>query len=275
MPGSNARALEKARELPADCVILDLEDAVAPEAKAMAREQVAQAIAAGGFGHREVVARINGLETEWGTDDVAALAKAGADAILLPKAESPEQLSDLRQQLRTAGAPDGLALWAMAETPRGVLDLDKICTAPDLEVIVMGTSDLAKELRITPDAARSGLLHAIGHCLLTSRAHGLDILDGVHLGIDDDAAFRAACEQGHALGFDGKTLIHPRQIATANEVFGISDARAAEAEALLDAWHQARASGAGVAVHNGKLVEQLHVDEAERILALHKAASNI
>lgn len=274
MPGSNARALEKARELAADCMILDLEDAVAPEAKEEARNLIVAAVEKGGYGNREIIIRINSLETEWGEKDAAAVAAAGADAILLPKVETRNQLIKLHEILAENGAPEHLSLWAMAETPRGIIDLDDICAAPHLAAIVMGTSDLAKEMRVAPNGDRIGLLGALNHCLITARAHGLDILDGVHLGIDDDAAFRAACVQGHELGFDGKTLIHPRQIATTNEVFGVSDADAQEAEALLDTWQQARAAGQGVAVHKGKLVEQLHVDEAERILALHQAALN-
>jgi len=273
MPGSNARALEKARELQADCMIFDLEDAVAPEAKAMARAQVAAAVREGGYGNREIVIRINALDTEWGEDDLQEIATAGASAVLLPKVESPEQLVVLQEKLIAAGAPENQKLWLMAETPRGILDLDAICHAPHLEVVVMGTSDLAKMLRVAPDGSRSGLLGALSHSVTTARAHGLDILDGVHLGVNDDAAFRAACVQGHELGFDGKTLIHPRQIATTNEVFGISEAQAIEAEAVLESFRQARAAGEGVAVHNGKLVEQLHVDEAERILALYQTTS--
>ena len=273
MPGSNARALEKARELQADCMIFDLEDAVAPEAKSMARAQVAAAVREGGYGNREIVIRINALDTEWGEDDLQEIATAGASAVLLPKVESPEQLVVLQEKLIAAGAPENQKLWLMAETPRGILDLDAICHAPHLEVVVMGTSDLAKMLRVAPDGSRSGLLGALSHSVTTARAHGLDILDGVHLGVNDDAAFRAACVQGHELGFDGKTLIHPRQIATTNEVFGISEAQAIEAEAVLESFRQARAAGEGVAVHNGKLVEQLHVDEAERILALYQTTS--
>jgi len=273
MPGSNARALEKAKELDADCMIFDLEDAVAPEAKETARTQVAAAVRAGGFGEREIVIRINSLDTEWGEADVAAIASCGAHAVLLPKVESAEQLTTLLAALVAAGAPADQKLWLMAETPRGILNLDDICHSPQLAAVVMGTSDLAKMLRVAPDGPRTGLLNALSHSVTAARAHGLDILDGVHLGIDDDAAFRAACDQGRELGFDGKTLIHPRQIATTNAVFGVSKAQAIEAEAVLESFKQARAAGQGVAVHNGKLVEQLHVDEAERILALYTTTS--
>ena len=272
MPGSNARALEKARNLDADGLILDLEDAVAPEAKELARQQVANALAAGGYGTRELIVRVNGLDTPWGADDLAALATAGADAILLPKVETRHQLIEARERLIAAGGASQQKFWMMAETPRGILDMDDICAAPGLTVIVMGTSDLGKELRVSTGHPRIGLIGALSHSILVARAHGLDILDGVYPGIAADADFLASCEQGLELGFAGKTLIHPSQIAMANEVFGISAAQAAHAEALLVAWQQARAAGEGVAVHDGKLIEQLHIDEANRILALHQAA---
>jgi len=274
MPGSNARALEKARELPADGLILDLEDAVAPEAKAVARDQVCAAVREGGYGNREVVIRINGLDTPWGKDDIAAVARAGADAILLPKTETRNQLITLRDKVIEAGAREHQKLWMMAETPRGIIDLDEICAAPGLTAVIMGTSDLGKELRVSTAGSRQGLKFALSHSVLVARAHGLDIIDGVYPDIDANAEFRAACEQGKELGFDGKTLIHPRQIAVTNEVFGISEAEATHADAVLSAWRQARDAGEGIAVHDGKLIEQLHADEAERILTLYKAASN-
>jgi citrate lyase subunit beta/citryl-CoA lyase len=272
MPGSNTRALEKARTLDADVLILDLEDAVAPESKTLARQQVISAITAGGYGNREIIVRINALDTPWGADDIDALAPAATNGILLPKVETRQQLIDARQRLIAAGGPAHQRFWMMAETPRGILDLDDICAAPGLSCIVMGTSDLGKELRVSNNQPRAGLVSALSHSILVARAHGLDILDGVYPGIDADADFLASCEQGLELGFSGKTLIHPRQIAIANEVFGISTAQAAHAGAMLAAWQQARNAGEGVAVHDGKLIEQLHVDEANRILALHQAA---
>jgi citrate lyase subunit beta/citryl-CoA lyase len=273
MPGSNARALEKARDLPADGLILDLEDAVAPDAKDLAREQVRAAVSEGGYGNREVVIRINALETPWGQADLEALGNVGAAAILLPKVENPNQVNKLASHLDSSNS--AATIWVMAETPRGILNLDAIAGAnPRLKVIVMGTSDLAKELRIDPSAGRLGLLVALSQSVLTARAHGLDILDGVHLGLEDNAEFRGTCEQGRTLGFDGKTLIHPRQIATANAAFGISDAQVSRAEAILAAWELARKSGQGVAVLDGKLIEQLHVDEARRALALRAATTD-
>jgi len=276
MPGANTRALEKARELPADCLILDLEDAVAPESKQMARKQVHAALKAGGYGRRETIARINGLDTPWGEDDLRTMARAGADAILLPKVESAATIKKASHILGDAGAPATLSLWIMAETPRGVLDLDAIVAdQPRLEVIVMGTSDLAKEMRLPTAGNRTGLLHALGHCVLTARAHNLDIIDGVHLALDDAEVFRESCLQGRTLGFDGKSLIHPRQIPAANECFGISEAEAANAREIVEAWQQARAENRGITVLDGQLIEQLHVDAAERILAIYAATENI
>jgi citrate lyase subunit beta/citryl-CoA lyase len=276
MPGSNARALEKARELAADCLILDMEDAVAPEAKETARELILSALQTGGYGNREKVVRINALETPWGEADLRAMAAAGADAILLPKVASADTIRKASRILSDAGAPASLALWIMAETPRGVIDLDSIvANQPRLEVIVMGTSDLAKEMRLPPTGDRTGISHALGHCLLTARAHGLDIIDGVHLALDDAEGFLDACRQGRSLGFDGKSLIHPRQIAAANECFGIAEAEAASAREIVAAWQVARQNNSGVTVVRGQLIEQLHVDAAERVLAIYAATAEL
>lgn len=273
MPGSNARALEKARELPADCIIMDLEDAVAPEAKDAARSQVATAVRAGNFGFREVVIRINGSDTPWFAEDVAAAASCGADALLLPKVESAKALKETLRLMGKAGAAIDMPLWIMTETPRGVLNLSRIIAdQPRVAVIVMGTSDLAKDLRIAPSPNRSGLLTALAHCVLAARAQGLDIIDGAHLDLDDADGFTATCEQGRELGFDGKSLIHPRQIETANAVFGVSVDEAAKAQEIVDAWQEARARGDGITVLHGQLIEQLHVDDAERKLKIHAAA---
>lgn len=271
-PGANRRALEKARSLPIDGLILDLEDAVAPEAKVLARDTVVAALAAGGYGHRRRVVRINGLDTPWGEADVAAVARAGADAILLPKVESPQMIEMAVAALDAAGGPLDLPLWSMAETPRGILEIDAIAAAhPRLQVIVMGTSDLAKELRVRHTPGREGLLVSLGRCVLAARARGLEILDGVHLDLQDAAGFAAACEQGRDMGFDGKTLIHPRQIEPANQAFGISAEALGQAQQLIDAWREAQQAGRGVCVVAGRLVENLHVAEAERVLAMHEA----
>ncbi len=273
MPGANARALDKARTLPTDGLILDLEDAVAPDAKASARAQVVRAVRAGGYGKREVVVRVNALSSPWGNADVTAVAALTVDAVLFPKVESARQVSDAAQALDQAGARPELPLWVMIETPLGVLRAEQIAAAhPRLAVLVMGTSDLAKELRVPHTASRSGLLAALCHCVLAARAHGLDVVDGVHLDLADDAALRVACAQGRELGFDGKTLIHPRQIEAANRAFTPAPEAVENARAILAAWDQAREQGKGVAVVDGRLVENLHVEQARRTLALAEAA---
>ncbi|MEN5397262.1 HpcH/HpaI aldolase/citrate lyase family protein [Achromobacter xylosoxidans] len=272
MPGANARALDKARDLDADALILDLEDAVAPDAKALARQQVVAALRAGGYGRRECVVRINALDTPWGLDDARAIARAGADAVLLPKVQSAVELDALARALDAAGAPATLPLWAMAETPLGFLRLDAIAGGhPRLAAIVVGTSDLVKDLHARHTPERHETLLARSLAVLAARAHGLAVLDGVHLDLDDDAGLAAACKQGRDQGFDGKTLIHPRQIAAANAAFAPTDAELASARRRLEAWHAARAAGRGVAVVDGALVENLHAREAERLLALAAA----
>ncbi|QVQ28096.1 HpcH/HpaI aldolase/citrate lyase family protein [Achromobacter deleyi] len=272
MPGANARALDKARTLDADALILDLEDAVAPDAKRQAREQVAAALREGGYGRRECVVRINALDTDWGLEDVRAIARAGAHAVLLPKVQSAAQLAALAQALDAAGAPADLPLWAMAETPLGFLRLDAIAGGhPRLAAIVVGTSDLVKDLHARHTPSREETLLARSLAVMAARAHGLAALDGVHLDLDDDAGLADACRQGRDLGFDGKTLIHPRQIAAANAAFAPTSDELASARKRLQAWQAAQAAGLGVAVVDGALVENLHAQEAERVLALAAA----
>ncbi len=272
VPGSNARALDKARGLPADGLIMDLEDAVAPGAKQQAREQVLAAIRRGGYGHRELVVRCNGHDTPWYDDDLAAAATSGADAVLLPKVSAAVQVRDAAESLRRHGAPPDLALWVMAETAAAILAIEAIAAAdPALAVIVMGTSDLGRELRIEPDRERRGLLLALSLCVLAARAQGLDILDGVFGELADAEAFREACEQGKALGFDGKTLIHPAQIDVANEVFGVSPEALRRARETIAAWEAAAARGDGIAVLDGRMIESLHAEAARRTLALAAA----
>ena len=269
MPGSNARALEKARALPADVLVLDLEDAVAPERKAEARAQVLAAIAAGGYGRRELLVRANALDTAWGADDLRALAGAGADGVVLSKVSSPQEVRAAAALLAGSGTRDGPALWIMAETARCILDIDAIAGAdPRLHGILMGTSDLARECRIRHSPGRLGFLAALSRCVLAARAHGLEILDGVHLDLEDEAGLRAACEQGRELGFDGKTLIHPRQLAAANEAFAPSPDALTRARRIIAGFREAEAAGKAVVVVDGRLVENLHVQEAERELAL-------
>jgi citrate lyase subunit beta/citryl-CoA lyase len=272
VPGPNARAIDKARALPADVVILDLEDAVLPEAKVAARAQVHAALAAGGFGEREVVVRVNGASTPFGQGDLTALAQAGAHALLLPKVECAAELGEAERVLDAAGAPPGLALWAMLETPRGVLAAASIAAAGGrLAALVAGTSDLTNELRARHVPGRAPLLPALGLVLLAARAYGLAALDGVFLDLRDEAGHEAACRQGRELGFDGKTLIHPSQIDAANKAFSPTSDELAEAREVVLAHEAARAAGKGVAVARGKLVEELHVRDARAILALADA----
>ncbi|MGO4398408.1 HpcH/HpaI aldolase/citrate lyase family protein [Achromobacter sp. PAB15] len=272
MPGANARALDKARSLDADALILDLEDAVAPDAKTQAREQVAAALREGGYGRRECIVRINALDTPWGHDDIKAIAQAGAHAVLLPKVQSAAQLTALADALDAAGAPPDLPLWAMAETPLGFLRLDTIAGGhARLAAIVVGTSDLVKDLHARHTPGREETLLARSLAVMAARAHGLAVLDGVHLDLQDDAGLEAACRQGRDQGFDGKTLIHPKQIAPANAAFAPTEDELATARKRLDAWRAAQAAGLGVAVVDGALVENLHAQEAERVLALAAA----
>lgn len=274
MPGANARALEKARSLPCDAVVFDLEDAVAPDAKEAARANVAAALEQGGYGHRELVVRVNALDTPWGHDDVAAVAKLPLGGLLFPKVENAAQIDGIVAATEAAGAGE-VPLWFMVETPRAVLDVRALAAhTRRLTVLVMGTSDLVKELRARHTVARHNLAYALQHCVLVARAQGVDLLDGVHLDIRDQAGFRAACEQARDMGFDGKTLIHPSQVEPANEVFGFDDAAVEEARRVLDAWQRATAEGRGVAVLDGRLVENLHAAEAERVLAFAAALAD-
>jgi len=273
LPASNARALEKARSLDADVVLVDLEDAVAPAAKAEARRQAVAALEAGGFGQREVVVRVNGAGTPWAAEDLAALGRAATrpDAVLLPKVESPDEVVAAAAALDAAGAPADLPLWAMIETPRGVLRAAEIAAAPRLACLVAGTSDLVKDLGARHTPGRPEVLTALAWIVLAARAHDLACLDGVHLDLDDEAGLEAACRQGRDLGFDGKTLIHPRTIAVANRAFGPSEAELDQARKILVAHAEAETFGRGVVVVDGRLVEALHVEAARRRLALAEA----
>ena len=267
MPGSNARALEKARTLPADALVLDLEDAVAPEMKVEARARVASAVRAGGYGPREIVVRVNALGTPWGRDDLAAAAAAGADAVLLPKVESAETVSAALAALGPAPA-----VWCMLETPRGILNAPAIAAAsPRVAALVMGTSDLTKDLHARVTRERLPLLTSLQLCVLAARAAGIAALDGVHLDLDDDAGFEAACRQAADLGFDGKTLIHPKTIGKANEIFAPAPADVEWSRRVIAAHAEAVAQGRGIVVLDGRLIENLHVDEAQRVVTLAEA----
>ncbi len=253
--------MEKARTLPADVVILDLEDAVAPDSKGQARALVIEAVRAGGYGRREVVVRANGLDTPWGADDLAAIADLPVDGVLLPKIETARQVEAARKYLR-----DDVPIWIMVESPRAVLRLDETVGACEAATLVMGTSDLVKELRARHTSARHEVLAALSHCVLVARAHDRTILDGVHLDFRNQESFRQACEQGRDLGFDGKTLIHPSQVDIANATFGPSPEDVEHAHRVIAAAKEAERSGKGVAVLDGKLIENLHVAEARRVL---------
>lgn len=269
MPGSNPRALDKARTLAADGLILDLEDAVAPDAKDDARRQVVEALKAGGYGGRELLVRVNGLATPWGQSDIVAAAKSGADAILIPKVESADMVRQVEAAMVAAGAPAEMAIWCMIETPRGVLRSAEIAdSSPRLAGFVMGTSDLAKDLHCAHTRDRQPMLTSLGLCLLAARASGLAALDGVHLDLDDDEGFEFSCRQGQELGFDGKTLIHPKTIATANRVFAPTEKEIEWSKAIIAAHTEAVAAGKGVVVVGGRLIELLHVENARRLVDL-------
>jgi citrate lyase subunit beta/citryl-CoA lyase len=263
--------MDKARSLPVDAVVFDLEDAVAPAMKDSAREQLLAQLAAGGYGPRQLVARCNALATPWGEADLRALARSSVATLCLPKVETVEQLHAVAALLDSLQRPD-IALWPMIETPAGVANAETIANHHRVTALVMGTTDLAAELRLPPDPLRRGLQYALGRCVLAARLAGIAVLDGVYLDLQDESGLRQVCEQGRALGFDGKTLIHPGQIAVANAVFGPDAAAVEHAQRLLDCWEAAAADGKGVAVLDGKLIETMHVDEARRILAMAEQA---
>ena len=268
MPGANPRALEKGRTLPADAIIMDLEDAVTPDAKEAARANILAALATGGYGGRELIVRVNDLASPWGRDDLEAMAGAGAHAILVPKVESAADVHAALEVLDAKGAPPTLGLWCMMETPLAILDAKAIAGAsPRLAALVMGTSDLAKDLQAAHTPARLPMLMALSTCILAARAYGLAILDGVHLDLADDAGFKDACQQGRELGFDGKTLIHPKTLAAANQIYAPSDDDLAWARRIIEAHAAAEAEGKGVVLVDGKLIENLHVEAAKRLAA--------
>ncbi|MBV8107116.1 MAG: CoA ester lyase [Hyphomicrobiales bacterium] len=275
MPGSNAKALAKAATLPADALILDLEDSVAPDAKVMARAQVVEA-ARGDFGGREVVIRVNGPHTPWGPDDLLAAAAAGPDAILLPKVDGPGAIMLAARLMRENSAPERTRIWAMMETPNAILNAGQIAavaadSASRLAVMVMGLNDLAKETRAKLTPGRPTMLAWLANCVVAARAHGIDIIDGVFNDIKDLDGFRAECRQGREMGLDGKTLIHPGQIDICNETFAPSDAEVDGARAIIDAFALPENAGKGVIQLNGKMVELLHADMARRTLAIADA----
>lgn len=266
IPGSKDRALDKARGLPVDAIIFDLEDAVSPDAKIEARATLKSALAAGGYGARYKIIRINGLDSEWGQGDIAALRDADADAFLIPKVASPDDVQAVVDLLGNAKP-----IWAMIETPLGVLNASAIAAHPHLQGFVAGTNDLAKELNCRFRADRMQLQTALQTMLLAARAYDVVAIDGVYNQFKDDDGLRGECEQGRDLGFDGKTLIHPAQIAIANECFAPSAAEIELAQRYIAAFQEVEAAGQGVAVVDGKIVENLHVETAMKTLAKAKA----
>ena len=273
MPGANERALEKAKGIDADALILDLEDAVAPESKADARDRVCAAVASGEYGHRELAIRINGIGTEWHESDIAAAAAAGPDAVLVPKVNSAAEVLQLVEALEFHGAPARTALWAMVETPIALLHAEEICAAHErLAVIVMGTNDVVNETYGLHVPGRNPLvLTALSISLLAARAAGKVILDGVYNDVKNEEGFAAEAKQGREMGFDGKTLIHPSQVEHANAAFGPSEDEIERAKSMISTFEEGKAAGQGVVTFNGKMIEELHVRDAHRILASAEA----
>ena len=272
MPSSNGRALEKAKSLPVDALILDLEDAVGPDHKEAARGAACAAVRSGEYGERELTIRVNGVGTPWHDADLAAACAAGPAGIVVPKVGSAAQVVALATAMEAHGAPAGTRLWAMIETPEAIFDVRDIARASDrLAVLVMGTNDLVKELRAEHVPGRVPLLTALSLSLLAAREAGVAILDGVYNDVRDEEGFAAECRQARELGFDGKTLIHPGQVAVCNETFSPSRAAVEEAEGILAAWEAG--AGTGVVTYNGRMIENLHVDTARRVLDTHAAIS--
>ena len=275
MPGANERALEKAKTLPTDALILDLEDAVAPDAKEAARTRVCEAAASGSYGKREVTIRVNGLETEWHDADLRAAAAAGPSAVVVPKVNSASEVHNIERALELGGAPDHTKIWAMLETPVAMLHAAEIAAASErLTVLVMGTNDLAKELHAEFVPGRGPLLAGLSLCLLAARATGKVILDGVYNNVKDLEGFEAECRQGREYGFDGKTLIHPSQVEPCNRVFAPSPEEIDRSRRIIAAFDEARVAGRGVVTVDGRMIENLHVEEARRVLALAEAVGD-
>ncbi|MEV4999971.1 HpcH/HpaI aldolase/citrate lyase family protein [Nocardioides sp. LML1-1-1.1] len=270
MPSSNERALEKAKTLAADAIIFDLEDAVAPDAKPAAREAAAAAVQSGEYGRRHLIIRVNGIGTEWHDEDIRAAAAAGPDVVLVPKVNSADEVTALVAALEAAGAPERTTLWAMVETPIGMLNALSIAQASDrLTGFVMGTNDLVKELYAEHVPGRQPVITGLGLALLAARAAGIVIIDGVYNDVKNLDGFLAEVEQGRQMGFDGKTLIHPGQVEGANSGFAPDEKAVEDARGLIQAWEDGK--GSGVVTYNGKMVESLHVESAERTLSIHEA----
>ncbi len=278
MPAANGKALEKAKTLPADVLIFDLEDSVAPDVKDDARAQLAAALDAGGYGKRERVVRINALSTPWGGDDLAALASKEIDAVLVPKIETADDVAVADDAMRAAGAGKDVALWIMVETPRAILNLRKIAAAAKktrLAAFVMGLNDLAKDMRARPTPDRAPFLAALSLSVIAARAHGLVAIDGVYNDIQNTGGLEEECRQGFAFGFDGKTLIHPSQIEAANAIYSPSFEEIAHARAVIAAFAHPAHAGKGVIKVDGKMTELLHLEDAKRVVAVAEAIAAI
>ncbi|MEY2552425.1 MAG: citrate lyase subunit beta / citryl-CoA lyase [Ilumatobacteraceae bacterium] len=268
MPAANERALEKAKTLPADAVIFDLEDAVAPEAKESARAAACAAASSGQYGRRQLAIRCNGLDTSWGAADLEAIAVSTAAAVVVPKVNSVAYLDDVSRRLDAAGAPESMTVWAMVETPTAIFDARAIAAHPRVSVLVMGTNDLARELRVPLAAGRRALLPHLATALLAAREAGKSILDGVFNDVKDPDGFARECAEGVELGFDGKTLIHPSQVEIANLAWAPSEADVEQARRIITAFEEAIADGRGVVTVDGRMIENLHVANAQRTLAI-------
>lgn len=271
MPAANERALEKAKDIQADALIFDLEDAVAPDSKELAREQACAAASSSDYGNRELTIRCNGLDTPWGKDDLLAAAAAGPAAVVIPKVDGSSYLDEISELLDQGGAPSSTQIWAMVETPIGILNVEEIARHERMSVMVMGTNDMAKELRASITADRQALLPYLAMCLLSARAAGVGILDGVYNDIKDESGFEDVCVQGAEMGFDGKTLIHPSQVAPTNEIFSPSLGELDFHRRVIEEFEAAEKDGRGVLTVDGKMIENLHVDEARRALAVADA----
>jgi len=276
MPGANTRAMEKGRTLPADVLIFDLEDSVAPDLKATARQNIVDAVKQGGYGKREIVVRANPLGTPWGHEDITTLARCGADAMLIPKVESADTVRQVAALMEANGAPDDMAIWCMIESPRGVLHAEEIADAsPRMGALILGTADLGKELRATDTLDRIPFLTSLQLCVLAARAAGISILDAVFFDLNDDDGFVQACKLGKEMGFDGKTLIHPKTIAAANSAFAPSEEEIAWSKKIMVAHKEALKEGKGIVLVDGKLVENLHIVTAQRMVAMADAIKEL
>jgi citrate lyase subunit beta/citryl-CoA lyase len=269
IPGSNARALEKGRSLAADGLIFDLEDAVVPDAKETARSHILDALNKGGYGHRELIVRVNAIDSPWGKKDIVTMATSGAHGILLPKVNSAVMVQEAEALLAASNAPDDMTIWTMMETPLGILHSEEIAfSSPRMGAFVLGTADLAKDLHCAHTRERLPMITSLGLCMLAARAAGIDVIDGVHPDLSDDEGFEYSCRQGLEMGFDGKTLIHPKTIEMANNVYTPSEDELQWSRIIIAAHGQAEKEGQGVIVVEGKLIEILHVQNAKRLVAM-------